>query len=90
MQLLTAAGIRDVAEDSYGPGAQARCELGDGVYSRHLRQSRAHVTGDLVHEPRHFLIYRVDNGIVIIGRVLHDSMDLERHADPVSTWESDT
>ena len=85
---LIAAGIRDVAKDPYGTGAQPRSELGEGVYSWHLRQSRTHVTGDPVHEPRHFLIYRVDDGIVVIGRVLHDSMDLERHVDPTA-WTSD-
>ena len=87
-EALIVAGIRDVARDPYGPGVQSRSELGDGVYSWHLRQSRTHVAGDLIHDPRHFLIYRVDDGIVVIGRVLHDSMDLERHVDPDSTWES--
>jgi len=86
---LIAAGIRDVAKDPYGAGARPRPELGDGVYSWHLRQSRTHVAGDPVHDPRHFLIYRVDDGRVVIGRVLHDSMDLERHVDPVTTWKPD-
>ena len=86
---LIVAAIRDVAQNPCGVGTKARPELGDGVYSWHLSQSREHVTGSLVHKPRHFLIYRADNGIVVIGRVLHDSMDLERHIDPASTWESD-
>lgn len=83
--LITAA-IRDVARDPYGLGARSRQELGDGVYSWHLRLSRDHAIGDPVQEPRHFLIYRVEEGVLVIGRVLHDSMDLERHVDPLSTW----
>ncbi|MDR1213075.1 MAG: type II toxin-antitoxin system RelE/ParE family toxin [Propionibacteriaceae bacterium] len=85
---LIAAGIRDVAKNPSGADTRSRPELGDGVRSYHLRQSRAHTTGGAVHEPRHFLIYRVDAGDVVIGRVLHESMDLERHIDSASTWES--
>jgi toxin ParE1/3/4 len=33
-----------------------------------------------VRRPRHFLLYRTKSGgIVELGRVLHDSMDLDRH-----------
>jgi len=85
--LITAA-IRDVARDPFGLGARSRPELGDGVYSRHLRLSRDHVTGEPVLAPRHYLIYRVDDDVLVIGRVLHDSMDTERHIDPLLTWES--
>jgi toxin ParE1/3/4 len=60
--------------------------LGDGVRSYHLRQSLTRTIGGVVREPRHFLIYRLDADGVVIGRVLHESMDLERHIDPASTW----
>jgi toxin ParE1/3/4 len=84
---LIAAGIRDVARDPSGVGARSRPELGDGVYSYHLRHSRTRPTGALVQQPRHFLIYRLDAVVVIIGRVPHESMDLERHLNSVSTWD---
>jgi toxin ParE1/3/4 len=59
-------------------GSAARPELGDRVRSFHLRYSKRH-TG--VARPRHLILYRIgDAGIVEIGRLLHDAMELERHA----------
>jgi toxin ParE1/3/4 len=59
-------------------GSAARPELGHGVRSYHLRHSR----GDSgVARPRHLILYRIgDAGTVEVGRVLHDAMELERHA----------
>jgi toxin ParE1/3/4 len=84
---LIASAIRDVAHDPYGVGTHPRPELGEGVRSWHLRQSRGHAIGKPVQRPRHFLIYRLDGTVLIIGRVLYDSMELERQIDPTSTWE---
>jgi plasmid stabilization system protein ParE len=50
----------------------ARPELGDGIRSWHLRNSRTRTTSNEVRRPRHFLIYRTEDDIVVIGRVLHD------------------
>ncbi|MDR0782956.1 MAG: type II toxin-antitoxin system RelE/ParE family toxin [Propionibacteriaceae bacterium] len=85
---LIAAGLRDIARVRDGLGAKPRPELGELVYSWHLRLSREKVLGDLVHAPRHFVVYRVETSGVIIGRILHDSMDLERHIDSESAWQS--
>ena len=39
----------------------------------------------VVRRPRHFLIYRVEPALLVVGRVLHDAMELARHADPETT-----
>ena len=85
-QALIAAALRDVAGEPTQVGGQARPELGEGVFAWHLRLSRDRSEADPVERPRHFLIYRIDGGLVVIGRVLHDAMDLERHVDPDTTW----
>ena len=35
-----------------------------------------------VYAGRHVILYRVKNGVVEIARILHQSMDLERHIPP--------
>lgn len=42
--------------------------------------------GSIVNRPRHFLISRREAEVLIIGRVLHDAMELRRHVDP-QPWE---
>jgi len=86
---LIVAALRDVATQPGRPGSIARTELGVGVRSWHLRLSRAHAaTGaDVVRRPRHFLIYRVESALVVVGRLLHDSMELAQHMDPNTSWE---
>ena len=84
---LIAAGIRDVSEDPERVGAKSRPELGSGVFAWHLRLSRDKSKAGPVHEPRHFLVYRFDENLVTIGRLLYDAMDLARHTDPETTWE---
>jgi toxin ParE1/3/4 len=60
----------------------SRPELGTGLRSYHLRYSRerARTAGGLIRRPRHLLLYEVmTTGLVGIDRVLHDSMEVERH-----------
>ena len=83
---LIATGIRDIAADPTRPGSDERPELGKGVRSWHLRGSRKHTTGGLVRRPRHLLIYRVEDDILLIGRILHDAMELHRHVDTDTSW----
>lgn len=86
-QALIATAIRDAASDPGGVGRTPRPELGDGVFSWHLSQSCTHSSGGSVRRPRHFLICRRDGDVLVIGRVLHDAMDLRRHVDPQQRWE---
>ena len=86
---LIVAALRDVARQPDRPGSLARPELGARVRSWHLRLSREHVNPGvgMVHRPRHFLVYRLEPGWVVVGRVLHDAMELARHLDPDTAWE---
>jgi toxin ParE1/3/4 len=86
---LIVAALRDVATQPNRPGSIARPELGAGVRSWHLRLSRDHAaTGAQgVRRPRHFLVYRCEPTLLLVGRVLHDAMELARHLDPNRVWD---
>jgi toxin ParE1/3/4 len=84
---LIVAALRDVATQPDRPGSIARPELGAGVRSWHLRLSRDHVGTGAVRRPRHFLLYRAEPALLVVGRVLHDAMELARHLDPDTSWE---
>ena len=79
--LLTRA-IMDVVDRPNRAGSRSRPEIAGGARTYHLLHSRDRVparTGR-VKQPRPFLLYRVrQDGRVEIGRVLHESMDLDRH-----------
>jgi toxin ParE1/3/4 len=80
-EALIVRAIVDVAERPERGGSSARPEIQAAARTYHLLHSRARVKGiGRVKHPRHFLLYRVnEEGQVEIGRVLHDSMDFERH-----------
>jgi toxin ParE1/3/4 len=82
---LIAAAIRDNAADPIRAGIE-RPELGRHVRSWHLRGSRGHIRAATVRHPRHLLIYRIDDAIVVIGRILHDAMELHRHVNTDTSW----
>lgn len=86
---LIVAGLRDVAAQPDRSGSIERPELGAGVRSWHLRLSRNHPgTGAVgVRRPRHFLIYRVEFKLLVVGRVLHEAMELAQHLDPETSWK---
>lgn len=85
---LIVAALRDVATQPDRPGSIERPELGPGVRSWHLRLSRDHVAAgaEAVRRPRHFLIYRIEPALLVVGRVLHDAMEMGRHLDPDTSW----
>lgn len=86
-EALITTAIRDAATRTDELGQTDRPELGDGVFSWHLAQSRTRSPGGTVHRPRHFLICRRDDGVLVVGRVLHEAMELRRHLDPHRLWE---
>ncbi|CCV12535.1 type II toxin-antitoxin system RelE/ParE family toxin [Mesorhizobium sp. STM 4661] len=77
--LITA--LRDIATDPERAGSVVRTELGHDVRSYHLRHSRerARTEHGIVLRPRHLLLYRITLGVIGVGRILHDVMELERH-----------
>jgi toxin ParE1/3/4 len=75
---LLSTALRDLAADPLRIGTVARPELGKDVRSYHLRNSRKSAD---VARPRHLFLYRMRReSVVEVGRVLHDAMELERHA----------
>lgn len=86
---LIVAALRDVATQPDRPGSIARPELGAGVRSWHLQLSRDHVAAgaEVVRRPRHFLVYRFEPALLVVGRVLHDAMELARHLEPDTSWD---
>ncbi|WP_425057014.1 type II toxin-antitoxin system RelE/ParE family toxin [Sodalis ligni] len=87
---LLVTALRDVASDPGRLGSVARKELGKGARSWHLKLSaeRAKSKDGVVHRPRHFLIYRIDaEDLMVVGRVLHDAMELEQHILQGTPWE---
>lgn len=82
-EALIVAALTDVAAEPERAGSSARPELGEDVRVWHLRHSRKAGNREVgaVHRPRHFLIYRIEGDLVVIGRVLHDAMDLVEHME---------
>lgn len=86
---LIVAALRDVATQPDRPGSILRPELGAGVRSWHLRLSRHHAAAGAgaVRRPRHFLVYRFETDLLVVGRVLHDAMELAQNLDPEASWK---
>ena len=61
------------------PGSLQRGDVAENCWTYHLIHCRkqASTRGKRVRHPRHFILYRLtESGDVAVGRVLHDSMDL--------------
>ncbi len=86
---LIVAALRDVAAQPDRPGSIPRPELGAGVRSWHLRLSRHHAAAGagVVRRPRHFLVYRLESDLLVVGRLLHDATELAQNLDPEASWE---
>jgi toxin ParE1/3/4 len=78
---LLKQAVRDIADDPQRPGSRERPEIMiEGARTYHLEFSRSRVSGLTVKTPRHFLLYRyLDERVIEVGRILHDSRDLQRH-----------
>lgn len=86
-EALIFTAMRDATSRTDNAGQTPRPELGEGVFSWHLLQSRAHSRGGRVRGPRHFLICWRDHNTLVIGRILHDAMDLKQPVDSQPWWE---
>jgi toxin ParE1/3/4 len=81
-EALIDAALEDLRLDPEPIGSAARPELGHGLRTYHLRhsQKRARTADGIVRTPRHLLAYDQPHpGLVLVVRVLQDSMDLERN-----------
>lgn len=68
------------------PGARARADLGDQLYTLHAARGGPRA--------RHLIVFRVTpregDGLVEVLRILHDAMDLARHLSPEASDEEET
>ena len=83
-EALIVQAIRDIQSEPTRHGSIERPELmKKGVRTYHIRFSRdrAKTAVGVVHDPRHFILYRhrEDGNVIDIGRILHDCRDLYRH-----------
>ncbi|EJA9921995.1 type II toxin-antitoxin system RelE/ParE family toxin [Pseudomonas aeruginosa] len=79
-QALIGAALEAVATDPLRLGSLSREEEGPGLRSIHLVYCCSMPKVGKVIRPRHFVFYRVATDQVLeVVRVLHDSMELERH-----------
>lgn len=79
---LIQQAVKDVQADPERPGAKRRPELLAIARTYHLFYSRNNVRSreNIIKKPRHFLLFRISpKNELEIGRVLHDSMELELH-----------
>ncbi|MGO9260081.1 MAG: type II toxin-antitoxin system RelE/ParE family toxin [Bryobacteraceae bacterium] len=76
--------LRDIESDPARPGSTERPEImikGARTYHIRFSRGRAKITLGIVHDPRHFILYRLREGldVIDIGRILPDGRDLQRH-----------
>ena len=81
-EALTVQALRDIESDPARPGSTERPEImieGARTYHIRLSRDRAMTALGVVHNPRHFILYRRRGNVIDIGRILHDGCDLQRH-----------
>ncbi|MDA7980181.1 MAG: type II toxin-antitoxin system RelE/ParE family toxin [Pirellulales bacterium] len=79
---LIVQALSDIADNPDRTGSQRRKDISSVARTYHLYFSRSNSRSRqlLIRQPRHFLLFRaVDDGLVEVARILHDSMDLQRH-----------
>jgi|TARA_B110000908_G_scaffold72141_1_gene87049 toxin ParE1/3/4 len=77
-QNLLKVSINTLRKDVNPPGASATLrELSKFHIS--MCKKEAQVKGVMVATPRHIIFFRVSNDLLEIVRVLHDSIDFDRH-----------
>jgi toxin ParE1/3/4 len=78
---LAALALKQLRENPLRLGSLDRPELGLGIRTYHLRNSRGRggPRAIVVRRPRHLIAYVFDDQTVLVLRILHESMDLARH-----------
>lgn len=86
-EALITTAVVDAALLGEAGGLKPRPELGADVCSWHLANSRFRTREGTVGRPRHLLVCRRDGDMLVVGRILHENMNPQRHLDPVYTWD---
>ncbi len=74
------SALKELSAGPAIPGVKERSEIGAHIWTLHIaRNSR---------KDRHFVLFRVssfeEREVIDVLRLLHDSMDLERHVPPAA------
>lgn len=85
---LIIEAIRLLTENPLAIDTKQQESVSSGARSFHLSGARNLVWPPKmrVGKPLHFLLYRVEPGVVAIGRILHESMLAELHVSD-ATWD---
>ena len=83
-EALIVQALRDIESEPARHGSIERSEImikGARTYHIRFSRDRAKTALGVVHNPRHFILYRrrEDRNVIDIGRILHDGRDLQRH-----------
>lgn len=92
-ELLLASALDALQIDPRCAGVQDRPEIGPGVQTFHLIHVRKKARSELgwVRRPRHLLVFRIDEpGLIVVGRVIHDAMELALHVPVELSGNFDT
>lgn len=79
---LIETALAAIAADPELAGSMHRPDIAENCRTYHLIHSRKKASSreNRIRNPRQFLLYRVtEAGVVEIGRVLHESLDLDQH-----------
>ena len=77
---LIEQALHDLTEDPHRVGVRPIDDIRAGYRLYHLRSSRPSRAHELPGQPRHVVVFRLDeSGAVIIARVLHERQMLTRH-----------
>lgn len=78
---LMEAALADLLAEPTRLGVRLHPAMPQGIFVYHLRFSRRKPATAGVEKPRHFFVFRLDEDILTVLRVLHDSMDLAAHVE---------
>jgi toxin ParE1/3/4 len=73
--------LADLLAEPARLGVAHHPELPKGVFAYHLRFSRIKTKRGAIEKPHHFILFRANDSVLTVLRVLHDSMDLPTHLD---------
>ncbi|MCF8209900.1 MAG: type II toxin-antitoxin system RelE/ParE family toxin [Rhodoferax sp.] len=79
-EALISAALIDLRADPTRTGVRLRDDIGADIYTYHLVSSRKRVaTSQRVAQPRHLVVFRVNESAIEVARLLHDAMDFVQH-----------
>lgn len=77
---LIGAALEALRQSPTRAGATLRPDIGDGVFVFHLARARRFRARERVRRPRHLIVFKIAKPkTLVIGRVLHDAMDIVQH-----------